>query len=176
MNLKLKKIIKWSLIVIFGIIFLRTIASSPTSKESFEKGKEAGANVGQKQVEVKSTPSPKPIEKFNVVVTSQIVKKVDGKYRYFFDIRNKDNKNFEGEVSISLFNELSDKPLGGDTFKTNKAIEPEIGTSQYIDIYTAPTEIHGVNGISKFKYFVKKDGQTINQGDGKISEKYEDLN
>ncbi len=159
--------------MIFGIIFLRTLANNPTSKESFEKGKEAGVSVGQKQVESKPTVEPKPIEKFDVVVTSQIVKKVDGKYRYFFDIRNKDNKNFEGEVSISLFNELSDKPLGGDTFKTNKAIEPEIGTSQYIDIYTGPTEVHGENGISKFKYFVKKGGQTVNQGDGVISNKLE---
>lgn len=53
------------------------------------------------------SPIPKPIEKFNIVVTSQIVKRIDNKCRYFFDIRNKDTKPFEGSVTISLFtNEL----------------------------------------------------------------------
>ena len=56
--------------------------------------------------EVKTTPkvveeSPK-IEPLDIAVTSQIVKKVDGKCRYFFDIRNNDTENFEGSVEIEL--------------------------------------------------------------------------
>jgi len=123
----------------------------------------------------KPTSTPKLTEKLNVVATSQIVKKVDGKFRYFFDIRNIDTKNFEGSVSITVYNNLQSSALGGDTFKTNKPIEPKLGTSVYFDINTGPTSVHGENGITKFKYVVKKDNQIINEGEGVISSKLEDL-
>lgn len=160
----MKKLIKWSLIIFIGFFVLVGIigSSNEGAQKSFEAGKKAGSEQAQ-------------AEKINVVVESQIIKKVDGKYRYFFDIRNKDIKNFEGDVSITVYNGLQDSPLGGDTFKTNKAIEPNLGTSVYFDIFTGPTSVHGENGISKFKYVVKKDGQTINEGEGVISSKVENL-
>ncbi len=145
------------LLVVFGLIVVNSGGDKSKTTEPVK-------------TEVKST------EKLNIVVTSQIVKKVDGKHRYFFDIRNKDTKNFEGSVTITLYNELGSNPLGGDTFKTKKAIEPELGTSEYIDINTGPVKVHGANGVSKFKYVVKKDNQIVNEGEGTISEKYEDLN
>lgn len=127
------------------------------------------------QAVLKPTETPKPVEKYKVEVASQIVKKVDGKYRYFFDIRNNDTKDFEGDVSITLYNELQKSTLGGDTFSTTRAIEPTLGTSQYIDIYTGPVSVHGENGISKFKFIVKKNGEIVSEGEGQITKKFEDL-
>ncbi len=111
------------------------------------------------------TNTPKPVEKYNIVVTSQIVKKIDGKHRYFFDIRNKDTKPFEGSVTISLFTSQLKNAIAGDTFNTNKAIEPELGTSVYTDANTGPPSVHGENGISKFKYTVKKGSKVVNSGE-----------
>lgn len=121
------------------------------------------------------TNDPKPTEKHNIVVTSQIVKKVDGKYRYFFDIRNKDTRPFEGSVIISLFTSELKNPIAGDTFNTNKAIEPELGTSVYTDANTGPPSVHGANGISRFTYTVKKGNEIVNKGEGVITDKFEDV-
>lgn len=163
-NIDMKKLIKWSLIIFVGFFVLMGIigSSSKDAQKSFEAGKKAGSGESQ-------------AEKLNVIVESQIVKKVDGKYRYFFDIRNKDTKNFEGSVTITVYNNLQESSLGGDTFKTSKPIEPNLGTSVYFDIFTGPASVHGENGITKFKYVVKKDDQTVNEGEGTISTKLENL-
>ncbi len=121
------------------------------------------------------TNTPKPVEKYNIVVTSQIVKKVDGKYRYFFDIRNKDTKPFEGSVSIALFTSELKNPIAGDAFNTTKAIEPELGTSVNTDANTGPQSVHGANGIIKFTYTVKKGNDVVNTGEGTITDKFEDV-
>ncbi len=121
------------------------------------------------------TQTPKPSEKMKIDVTSQVVKKVDGKHRYFFDIRNNDIKDFEGSVTITLYNDLYKSSLGSGTFDTNKPIEPGLGTSVHFDINTGPTSVHGEAGITKFKFVVKKDKQVVSEGEGYISSKYEDL-
>jgi hypothetical protein len=172
------KKVKWGITGFYGLLFVLTAIFSPSESytNSVNKSQEKIPNgrVNQTVTTPAPTEAPKAVEKYKIEVTSQIVKKVSGKYRYFFDIRNKDVKNFEGDVSITLYNELQNSALGGDTFSTNKPIEPELGTSQYIDIYTGPTSVHGENGISKFKFVVKKNGQTVNEGEGQISTKYED--
>lgn len=121
------------------------------------------------------TNTPKPVEKYNIVVTSQIVKHVDGKYRYFFDIRNKDTKPFEGSVSITLFTSELKNPLAGETFNTKAPIEPELGSSVYTDANTGPTSVHGANGMTKFKYVVKKGNVVVNSGEGQITDELEDV-
>lgn len=115
-----------------------------------------------------------PIEPFEISVASQIVKKVDGKFRYFFDIRNKDKKDFNGEVSITLYNEKQNSALGKNTFKTKMPLVPEFGNSAYVDINTGPISQHGELGITKFKYEVKIDNKVVKSGEGKITDKYED--
>ncbi len=126
------------------------------------------------QPTVAPTSTPKPVETYEIVVTSQIVKKVNGKHRYFFDIRNKDTKPFEGSVTISLFTSKLSNPIAGDTFNTTKAIEPGLGTSVFTDANTGPQSVHGENGITKFKYVVKKGDKTVKSGEGAITEKFED--
>lgn len=139
------------------------------------KPQESTTSNATVQATTAPTNAPKQVEKYNIVVTSQIVKKVDGKHRYFFDIRNKDTKPFEGSVTISLFNSEQKTPLAGDTFTTNKAIEPELGTSVYADAHTGPPSVHGANGLSKFTYTVKKGNEIVNSGEGVITEKFENV-
>jgi hypothetical protein len=113
--------------------------------------------------------------KSNVVVKSLIVKKVDGKFRYFFDIRNNGNEDFIGEVSIYLYNNKQSLELGRDTFKTEYPINPKLGNHVWIEINTGPPFIHGEYGITKFKYEVKVDNIIIKSEEDIISKKYENL-
>lgn len=115
------------------------------------------------------------VEYMEINVESQIVKKVDKKYRYFFDVRNNDKKEFDGEATIKLYNDELKSPLGSETFKTTNTISPKLGTSVYLDINTGPTSEHGEYGITKFEYEIKVEGKVVKTGNGKISEKYEDL-
>lgn len=162
--------VKWAITGFFALMAIIQ-ASTPAPKTDTQTSTSTQTSTKT----TSPTEAPKSVEKMQIVVTSQIVKKVDGKYRYFFDIRNKDTKNFEGSVSIAVYNGLQNSPLGGETFKTNKPIEPNLGTSVYFDIFTGPTSVHGENGISKFKYVVRKDDQTVNEGEGVISSKFENL-
>ncbi len=131
-----------------------------------------------------ATPTPKPttkvevkpvVEKVKVEVTSVIVKKVDKKYRYFFDIRNNDTKDFEGSVTISLYNNEYKTPLGKRTFETQRPIKPGLGDTVYFDASTGPVRVHGDLGIVKFTYQVKIGNDEVNSGEGAISEKFENL-
>lgn len=122
----------------------------------------------------KPEPTKVPARKAKIDVTSQIVKKVGDKHRYFFDIRNNDTVPFQGDVSIVLYNNEGDD-LGADTFTTKSPIEPGLGDSVYFDIYTGPPSVHGANGISVFKYKITSNKRVINEGQGSISDDYEDL-
>lgn len=159
--------VKWIVSGIFGLLFIATLTSGENNQNP-----QNPTNPTQKAV-IQQTPPPS--ERFNIAVKSEIVKKVDGKYRYFFDIRNHDSKPFEGSITINLFTRESKNSLAGDTFNTNKAIEPNLGTAVYIDAHTGPANIHGANGLIKFTYTVKNEGNEVNKGEGQITDQYEDL-
>lgn len=177
-NTSWKPKVKWGITTIFALLFFG-YGMLATSKPAPVPNTTATSNTSTTNNIPTSTPAPTatsiPVEKMNIVVTSQIVKRVGGKHRYFFDIRNKDTKPFEGSVTISLFTDNLKNPIAGDTFDTTRAIEPELGTSVYADANTGPTSVHGENGITKFKYTVKKGDQVVNTGEGTISEKFENL-
>lgn len=156
---------KWWAIALFIVIGLAIIGSLlPDSNNSNSSNTNTQNSNSQNQV----------AQNFNLGVTSQIVKKVDGKCRYFFDIRNNDNKNFEGSVKISLINENGDN-VWYDTFTTNQPIEPTLGTSVYTDANTCPVAIHGSYGIATYEYEAKMNNQVVKTGTGTISDSFEDL-
>lgn len=162
----MKKAIKWLLIIALAVFALRSLAlSNPRVKESYERGLEAGRNS-----DIEATSAP--VENFKIDVTSQIVKKVGNKYRYFFDIRNNDTKDFEGTVVIFVYNSLGNE-IWNNPFKTQSPIEPEMGDSVYFDINTGPTIVHDENGISKFKYEVLINNRKVKEGEGTITDKLE---
>lgn len=157
-------------IIIVIILVIMGIASSQSNNSVNTNTKTNLVNQETKTEETK-----KEAEKMKVEVTSQIVKKVDKKYRYFFDIRNNDTKPFEGKVSITLYNEKQTTALGGETFNTKQPMQPTIGNSVNFDIHTGPTSQHGEYGITKFKYSVKVNDVEVNSGEGTISDKFENL-
>ena len=114
--------------------------------------------------------------KREIIVSSQIVKKVDAKHRYFFDIRNNDKEAFEGSVLIELLKK-DGSTLGREIFETRQPISSLLGQSVFIDINTGPTTVYAEDlGISDYKYEVKtKNGMVINRGSGQISSKYETI-
>jgi hypothetical protein len=163
--------VKWILGIVFGLLYIIGFASAG-NKSSPPNITNVTKNIN---AQAQPTETPQPAEKFNIEVKSDIVKKVDGKYRYFFDIRNNDSKSFEGTVTIALFTSESKNPLAGDTFSTKSPIESNLGTSVYTDAHTGPVSVHGANGMVKFVYTVKKDDKVVNSGEGQITDKLEDL-
>lgn len=164
----MKKIGKWILIVTVVWIFINVITGNAKSKPS-EGG---NTNTSDKATIVPTIKT----EPFNIEVTSQIVKKVSGKYRYFFDIRNKDSKSFEGSVKISIYKANTKSALAGDTFSTNKPIEPTLGNSVFTDANTGPVSEMREFGLTDFKYEVVINKQVVKTGEGKITDKFENLN
>ena len=155
------------IIVVLGLCSIVMQAGQPKSQ---------AATTGQVKSEPTKTnskptqvpPTPKPIKKWNVVATSQVIKNVDGQYRYFFDIRNHDTTAFNGSVTIELYNDQQQTPLGSETFNTTKPMEPTFGSLVYFDIRTGPPSIAAKYGITHFKYIVKIEGSQSNSGEGKI--------
>lgn len=166
---KFKKVVKTSAIGIGIFLAIIIIAVIVDSSNDPKPTTDQAASVVQTEEQKQAAAEP-----FNIEVTSQIVKKVDGKYRYFFDIRNKDTKDFEGAVTIKLINGEG-KGISEETFNTNKPISPTLGTSQYIQASTGTAKIHGSNGYAKFTYTAKQNNQVVKTGEGTISEAYEDL-
>lgn len=185
----MKKIIKWFAIVVtvcfLFLLIVGTIGNSmPTTTDTQVPTKTKPTNMPSPtavptKVEPTNIPSPtavptvKKAESFNIEITNLIVKKVNNKYRYFFDIRNKDNKPFEGEVKISLYK--SNMKLGYDAFKTNRPIEPNLGNYVYVEANTGPVSQMGVNGMTDYRYEVMINKQTVKTGEGKITDKFENL-
>jgi hypothetical protein len=120
------------------------------------------------------TPTPEPIEKFNVTVTSQMVKKVSMQYRYIFDIFNNDSKSFGGSVTIELYNDSQQTPLGKQTFNMTQLLQPGLSSIVYLDNPTGPASQQSSNGITHFKYIIQVNVKEANVGVGQITDKYED--
>ena len=167
--------VKWAVTSLFALLILAgAFSGNSGNKTVFSTASQTQTSNVDSTSSMPTAEPTKPVEKMNVVVTSQMVKKVDKKYRYFFDIRNYDIKGFEGSVTISLYNEKLKNPLAGDTFITKRSIEPELGTSVYLDANTGPTSVHGEFGLTKFKYVVKVSDVEVNNGGGELTDKFED--
>ena len=109
----------------------------------------------------------------DISVTSQIVKDMGDKCRYFFDIRNNDNSSFSGSITIELYNELG-RRVWYETFETSSPIESNTGKSVYTDANTCPTSIHGEYGISTYKFEVEVGNRIVKTEEGRITSSFED--
>jgi hypothetical protein len=160
------------------VLFIFLMSAIPeTTKQNLPNTVQQQSQVsseGAKNVVISKNEQPKS-NKSDIVVKSIIVKKVNGKFRYFFDIRNNGTEEFSGEVSIFLHNNKQSSKLGGDTFATTHPINPMLGFGHtYIEINTGTPLIHGEYGITKFKYEVKVADKTIKLGENIITDRYED--
>jgi hypothetical protein len=150
---------KWflgSLILLIGIVLLTSNSRQPEPNTP----KEIANSIENKQAA-------------DVEVKSQIVKLVEGKCRYFFEVHNKGAQSFGGTVSISLFNDHS--KLAEDKFQAATPIEPNISKSVYLDANTCPVSVHGFAGIKKFQYSLEMNGIQVGFSEGLITEKLEDF-
>lgn len=106
-------------------------------------------------------------EQIEIAVSSQTVKLVSGKYRYFFDIRNNDSQPFSGDVNIAVINAEGDS-VYGKTFSSNQPIASGLGTSVYFDINTGLNSTHGSYGVQSYSYTAKVRGEVVKTGVGTI--------
>lgn len=106
-------------------------------------------------------------EPMDILITSQTIKQVDGKYRYFFNIKNNDDEPFTGDINIDLIS-AEGKSIYDRDFQ-NASIGAGIGKNVYIDISTGPVRVHGANGIANFEFTASIDGQAVNKGNGSIA-------
>jgi FtsZ-interacting cell division protein ZipA len=159
------------LVVVIVLVIFGCNDDTDNKKETAKKAEVVSKPQENKKEKTEEVKQEEPAEPFDIVVTNQTIKKIDKKYRYFFDVRNKDKKDFNGEVSITLHNNEQNSALGRNTFKTTSPIEPQLGNSVYIDINTGPVSAHGEFGITKFKYEVKIDNKIVKTGEDEITNK-----
>lgn len=105
----------------------------------------------------------------DVVVTSQNVKQVDGKYRYFFDIRNHDTVPFTGDVRIELLR-ADGSVSGREDFSSKQAMVSGMGDNVFIDINSGPEPYFAREfAITGFRYSVTSNNQMIASGNGSLN-------
>jgi len=99
------------------------------------------------------------------------VKKVGGKFRYFFEVRNRASEPFEEEIEIRLKKANGDS-VWDETFRTGRSaiIHPNVGKVVYTDAYTCPASAHGESGITNFQFEVKSVGRSGKVGRGQIQQ------
>jgi hypothetical protein len=117
------------------------------------------------------TPSPTPLT-YDIAVTSVIVKDVGGECRYFFDIRNNDEKDFEGKVTISLLQPSGFVFIKSD-FNITTPLSTGLGKSVNMTMHTCPVAIHGDFGISDYKFVAKVNDVIVKEGGGEITTAFE---
>ncbi len=107
-------------------------------------------------------------ERLDIRVTSTGVKRIDGKYRYFFSIANHDDVSYEGNVRIRLKTQGSGLQVGNETLSTNRPIVPGGARSTYLTINTGPVSIHGSNGVDRFQFEVTSRNVVVASGTGYV--------
>ena len=151
--MSIKNIDKYSLIGFIGLIALVFVIAL-TSGNSSNQSESQDQQVQQKDISA----------------TSEMVKLVDSKCRYFFSVKNNTDSNFNGLVEIELLNQ-SGKSVWHDSFDFSRSANT--AASVYTDANTCPSSVHGEYGISDYQFSVKENGQTVNSGSAPISEQFE---
>jgi hypothetical protein len=109
-----------------------------------------------------------------IIVSHVITKLVDGKFRYFFDIRNHEAKPWTGSATITLLNTQPGVKNGEAKFVSTKPTEPGLGTSVFFDARTGPASVHGEWSVAGFSYVIKDAaGKDESSGQGVLSLKTE---
>lgn len=157
--------IKWiiGIVVILGLISaLTNTEDKPTQKVDIKPSNKPTMEVPQKK-------------DAKIEITSMVVKKVEGKYRYFFNIKNIGEATFTGDVRINLIN--AEKTLiSGQDFRAKDApIEVGVNKSVYLNASTGPVSVHGQNGIKQYQFNVFKGFDKLDSQTKDITDKLENL-
>ena len=180
------------LCILFAQIGKNTSTSTPIQQttsltpeqliEAQQKQAEAEAKAGAELLKQQEEEAAKEALNQNIAnkieVTSMIIKKIDGYYRYFFDIRNSSDKDFNGSVEITLFTGNGVGITSGtyDTDDLNNGVLAEgLGMTRYMDARTGHTEEFGSYRYVEFSYSVKIDDKVYKVNEDMLTDNFEDL-
>lgn len=124
----------------------------------------AQAQASGKSATKRGTPQLPPVD---IRVKSLNVKNVDGKFRYFFQIRNHGTEPFHGDVTISL-KRTDGSTTWYETFSATEPMQPDGATVVYTDANTGPTSDFGEFKITAFAFKVTSKGGASGKGTGSI--------
>ena len=89
-----------------------------------------------------------------VLVTHKVTKFINGKYHYWFDIRNFREEAFSGKVKITLLNKMEGITNGDAVFSSPAPIDPGLGATASLESNTGPPSVHGNASVVGFLYQV----------------------
>ncbi|HWY80278.1 MAG TPA: hypothetical protein VNW29_08020 [Candidatus Sulfotelmatobacter sp.] len=175
--------IGWGVFILLGVI--GNITGAIQSK--FDNNQKQQTQQTQADVPTDTPtpvpPTPTPIKKYDLTVTSQIVKKVSpDTYRYFFNVANDDSRDFNGTITMQLYdgktNSITNQPnwliLGGaDTSYSDNPIKAGLHGVIYFDDSHAPYQIAGIDGANTFSFTAKINDTEVSSGKGSITDQYE---
>ena len=112
-------------------------------------------------------------EKTKIVVTNKAIQKINGRYRYLFDVRNKDKQEARISIIFKCF------PTDGDlkeenTHQADIVIPSGKGGEVYFDLETPPVQIDSLKGIKEYAFEISIDNELSQKGGDKVSENYKD--
>jgi hypothetical protein len=113
-----------------------------------------------------------PLRSYNITVRSEIVKKINDVYRYFFFITNNNSHPFDATIEIGLL-ETNGIQIAFDEFTPKPPIQPQMSRYCYVDAKWGPPGITQ-NAIEKFAWRIIVNGQITQKGIGDITSKFED--
>lgn len=167
-NKKVAKNVGIGFVVLVLILFLVVIIKNLT------KGTESSSSSQTENQPTTETQDPTAlIQQYDIKVTSQIVKKVGNKYRYFFLITNNSDKDFAGQIDIKGKTGSGIVVVSYSENFNNKPLLSGLGRSVYTDANTAPKHLFGENGTTTYTYTAKMNNQEVAKGDGLITDNYE---
>ncbi|MCP4572585.1 MAG: hypothetical protein GY838_09575 [bacterium] len=125
-----------------------------------------GIEFEELQIPSRSSGSRLPAQ--TVEVTNGLIEDIGGEYRYFFDIRNFSNREFNGVVKIVLDNNQPHTINGRETFR-KLGVPPGLSRRVYIDAYTGPRTVHGDWSVVGYRYWVDLGGSKVVQSRGSVN-------
>lgn len=103
-----------------------------------------------------------------VLVVHKFTKLVDGKYQYWFDIRNLREEPFPGKVKITLLNRKEGITHGDAVFSSPAPMEPGSSANAYLESDAGPPSIHGDASVVGFLFQVIEDEKVVYELTAKI--------
>lgn len=96
---------------------------------------------------------------FNLQLNAPSIKKVDGKHRYFFAIRNNDDRVFNGKIIVTLHNKMKGIKNAEESYQVQ--INSGGGKNAYIDTNTGPEAIHADACVDRIEAKAITDGGSV---------------
>lgn len=155
--------------VLAFVVLMIIIVNATTDPETKTENNNSNVNNSQQS---QADPAQKAIAD-KLVVTNSINKKVDGKYRYFFDIKNDNATPVSATVIVTVVSK-------DDSFKMSTDfglidLQPGLHKNGFRELNTGNTAGFGASAIGKFRYTVKIGNNSYDYPDQPLTDKFEDL-